>query len=104
MYILFYKKFYKVVHRGGVGFACICKVMLYYMHGSIFCLHGSYKMSDRMKKAYQETSNTYYIEKFLELSDEQVLEAPVLMCVKWMGNDAVKAMMKANDIMDLTTN
>jgi hypothetical protein len=54
-----------------------------------------------LKKAYQETSTTYYMDKFLELSNEQVLEAPVLMCVKWMGNDAVKAMMKAHGIMDL---
>ena len=58
-------------------------------------------MSNMLKKAYQETSTTYYMDKFLELSNEQVLEAPVLMCVKWMGNDAVKAMMKAHGIMDL---
>tara|TARA_R110002126_G_scaffold24883_1_gene85780 strand:+ start:679 stop:852 length:174 start_codon:yes stop_codon:yes gene_type:complete len=54
-----------------------------------------------LKKAYKETSNRYYMDKFLELSNEQVLEAPVFMCVQWMGNDAVKAMMKANRIMDL---
>ena len=58
-------------------------------------------MSNKLKKAYQETSNRYYMDKFLELSREQVLEDPVFMCVQWMGNDAIKAMMKANRIMDL---
>ena len=41
----------------------------------------------------------YYMNKFLELCSEGIFENPALMCVKWMGEDEVKAMMKANDII-----
>ena len=43
--------------------------------------------------------NNYYMNKFLELCSEGIFENPALMCVKWMGEDEVKAMMKANDII-----
>ena len=39
------------------------------------------------------------MNKFLELCSEGIFENPALMCVKWMGEDEVKAMMKANDII-----
>ena len=57
------------------------------------------------KKLEEEKANnpTYYIDRFHELCMNEILEDGVLMCVKWMGNDAVKAMMKANDIEDLET-
>jgi len=53
----------------------------------------------------EEVANnpTYHMDRFHELCMNEVLEDGVLMCVKWMGNDAVKAMMKANDIADLET-
>ena len=43
--------------------------------------------------------NNYYMNKFLELCSEGIFENPALMCVKWMGEDEVKAMMKANEII-----
>ena len=57
------------------------------------------------EKLEEEKANnpTYYIDRFHELCMNEILEDGVLMCVKWMGNDAVKAMMKANDIEDLET-
>ena len=57
------------------------------------------------QKLEEEKANnpTYYIDRFHELCMNEILEDGVLMCVKWMGNDAVKAMMKANDIEDLET-
>lgn len=39
------------------------------------------------------------MNKFLELCSEGVFENPALMCVKWMGEDEVKAMMRANEII-----